>query len=89
MMGLGECGVMARLNAAPPTPQAAVQQRLKEVYARARDNAVRMAQILASWQVRQGQLDLHIVRFQRLGLAQKTQRFALVALPPGRLRPGQ
>jgi transposase len=34
--------------AAPPTPQAAVQQRLKEVYARAQGNAVRMAQILAS-----------------------------------------
>ncbi|MCB2021874.1 MAG: IS21 family transposase [Burkholderiaceae bacterium] len=34
--------------AAPPTPQAAVQQRLKAVYARAQGNAVRMAQILAS-----------------------------------------
>lgn len=34
--------------AAPPTPQAAVQQRLKDVYARAQGNAVRMAQILAS-----------------------------------------
>ena len=33
---------------APQTPQAVAQQRLKEVYARAQGNAVRMAQILAS-----------------------------------------
>lgn len=33
--------------ALPPTPQAGVQHQLKEVYARAQGNAVRMAQILA------------------------------------------
>lgn len=37
-----------RTPSAAPTPPAAVQQRLEEVYARAQGNAVRMAQILSS-----------------------------------------
>jgi transposase len=41
--------ILREPQAAPasPTPQVAVQQRLKDVYARAQGNAVRMAQILA------------------------------------------